>query len=46
MTEDPLADPKWRRTARGLQVTTELVYEVEGGTRPVCTAQPVFRYYA
>ncbi len=30
----------------GLQPTCQLTYEVEGGSRPVCTAELVFRYYA
>lgn len=29
----------------GVQVTTDLVMEVEGGTKPVCAAQAVFRIY-
>jgi acyl dehydratase len=30
----------------GAQVTLEAVFEVEGGTKPVCVAELVFRYYA
>jgi acyl dehydratase len=30
----------------GLQVTTTLTYEREGGDRPVCVAEVLFRYYA
>ena len=29
----------------GVQVTTDLVMEVEGGSKPVCAAQAVFRVY-
>lgn len=30
----------------GLQVVYRLTYEVDGGTKPVCVADIVFRYYA
>ena len=29
----------------GAQVTTELTFEREGGDKPVCVAEPVYRYY-
>jgi len=29
----------------GVQITTDLVMEVEGGSKPVCAAQAVFRVY-
>ena len=29
----------------GAQLTVELTFEREGGDKPVCVAQPVFRYY-
>jgi acyl dehydratase len=31
--------------AGGAQVTMDVVYELEGGDKPVCVAQIVFRYY-
>ncbi len=31
--------------AGGLQVTIAAVIEAEGGTKPVCIAEPVFRVY-
>ena len=31
--------------AGGLQVTVAAVIEAEGGTKPVCVAEPVFRMY-
>jgi acyl dehydratase len=31
--------------AGGVQVTMDVVYELEGGDKPVCVAQIVFRYY-
>ena len=31
--------------AGGLQVTFAAVIEAEGGTKPVCIAEPVFRMY-
>jgi acyl dehydratase len=31
--------------AGGAQVTMDVVYELEGGEKPVCVAQIVFRYY-
>ncbi len=33
------------QVAGGLQVTLSAVVEREGGDKPVCVAQPVFRYY-
>ena len=30
----------------GVQVTITVTFEVEGGTKPVCVAEVVFRYYA
>ena len=30
----------------GLQVTVSAVIELEGGDKPVCVAEPIFRYYA
>jgi acyl dehydratase len=30
----------------GLQVTVGAVIELEGGDKPVCVAEPIFRYYA
>ncbi|HKS45950.1 MAG TPA: MaoC family dehydratase [Amycolatopsis sp.] len=30
----------------GLQLTADLVIEIENGTKPACIAQPVFRFYA
>lgn len=30
----------------GLQITFDAVVEVEGGPKPACIAQPVFRFYA
>ena len=32
--------------AGGLQVTATAVIEAEGATKPVCIAEPVFRFYA
>ena len=32
--------------AGGLQVTAAAVIEAEGATKPVCIAEPVFRFYA
>jgi len=32
--------------AGGLQVTASAVIEAEGATKPVCIAEPVFRFYA
>ena len=32
--------------AGGVQVTMDIVYDLEGGEKPVCAAQIVFRYYA
>jgi acyl dehydratase len=32
--------------AGGVQVTMDIVYEIDGGDKPVCVAQIVFRYYA
>jgi acyl dehydratase len=32
--------------AGGVQVTMDIVYELEEGDKPVCVAQIVFRYYA
>ncbi len=32
--------------AGGAQGTLEVTYEIEGGTKPVCVAEVVFRYYA
>jgi acyl dehydratase len=29
----------------GAQATLDLVFEIEGGTKPVCVAQVVYRYY-
>jgi hypothetical protein len=31
--------------AGGLQVTAAAVIEAEGGSKPVCIAEPVFRFY-
>lgn len=31
--------------AGGAQAVIDLTYEIEGGTKPVCVAQLVFRYY-
>jgi len=31
--------------AGGLQITLAVVIEREGGDKPVCIAEPVFRYY-
>ena len=30
----------------GVQVTLEAIFEIEGGTKPVCVAEILFRYYA
>lgn len=30
----------------GLQATMQWTFEIEGGTRPVCVAEVLFRYYA
>lgn len=30
----------------GVQATLDLVFEIEGGAKPVCVAQVVYRYYA
>jgi acyl dehydratase len=30
----------------GAQATLDLVFEIEGGSKPVCVAQVVYRYYA
>lgn len=30
----------------GVQVTLEATFEIEGGTKPVCVAEILFRYYA
>ncbi len=35
-----------REVRGGLQLTCRLEYEVEGGSRPVCTADAVLRYYS
>ncbi len=35
-----------REVRGGLQLTCGLTYEVEGGPRPVCTAELLFRYYS
>jgi len=32
--------------AGGVQVTMGMVYELDGGDKPVCVAEIVFRYYA
>ena len=32
--------------AGGVQAVVDAVIEVEGGTKPVCVAQPVYRFYA
>lgn len=32
--------------AGGVQLTVDIVIEREGGDKPVCVAQPVFRFYA
>jgi acyl dehydratase len=32
--------------AGGAQAVVDCVIEVEGGTKPVCVAQPVYRFYA
>ena len=32
--------------AGGVQVTIDMTWEVEGGAKPVCVAQGLFRYYA
>ena len=32
--------------AGGVQVTMGMVYEIDGGEKPVCVAEIVFRYYA
>jgi acyl dehydratase len=32
--------------AGGVQVTMDIVYQIDGGDKPVCVAQIVFRYYA
>ncbi|MER6266594.1 MaoC family dehydratase [Streptomyces sp900105755] len=29
----------------GLQITTDVVIEIEGSDKPACVAQPVFRFY-
>jgi acyl dehydratase len=29
----------------GVQVAIEVTFEVEGGTKPVCVAEVLFRYY-
>ncbi|MFD9737059.1 MaoC family dehydratase [Umezawaea sp. NPDC059074] len=29
----------------GAQITADVVVEIEGGTKPACVAQPVFRFY-
>lgn len=29
----------------GVQATLDVVFEVEGGTKPVCAAQVIYRYY-
>ena len=29
----------------GAQVTLNVTYEIEGGTKPVCVAEVLFRYY-
>jgi acyl dehydratase len=31
--------------AGGLQVTASAVIEAQGGSKPVCIAEPVFRFY-
>jgi acyl dehydratase len=31
--------------AGGVQVTVSAVIELEGGTKPVCIAEPIFRFY-
>jgi acyl dehydratase len=30
----------------GVQLTVDAVVELEGGVKPVCVAQPIFRFYA
>ena len=30
----------------GVQVTMEVTFEIEGGTKPVCVAEILFRYYS
>ena len=32
--------------AGGVQVALEVTFEIEGGTKPVCVAEILFRYYA
>ena len=33
-----------RPVSDGQEVTLRLSFEVEGGTKPVCVAEPVYRY--
>jgi acyl dehydratase len=30
----------------GLQITVSAVIELEGGAKPACVAEPIFRFYA
>jgi hypothetical protein len=32
--------------AGGVQVTITLTFEIEGGTKPVCVAEILFRYHS
>jgi acyl dehydratase len=32
--------------AGGVQVTMAVIFEIEGGTKPVCVAEILFRYYS
>jgi hypothetical protein len=42
----PSSAPFGGPIAGGVQVTVAMTYELEGGTKPACVAEGVFRYYA